>query len=92
MSSTAADVKITSIQLGGPQATDLHPTTNSRSGVLNDIHDSGTHAHPCMYKHPLLTFLASDGSSQSQPVAGTCLLYTSPSPRDATLSRMPSSA
>ena len=25
-------------------------------------------------------------------VAGTCLLYTSPSPRDATLSRMPSSA
>ena len=31
-----------------------------------------------------------------QPVEGTgavaCLLYTSPSPRDATLSRMPSSA
>ena len=25
-------------------------------------------------------------------VVGTCLLYTSPSPRDATLSRMPSSA
>ena len=25
-------------------------------------------------------------------IAGTCLLYTSPSPRDATLSRMPSSA
>ena len=25
-------------------------------------------------------------------VAGSCLLYTSPSPRDATLSRMPSSA
>ena len=25
-------------------------------------------------------------------VAGLCLLYTSPSPRDATLSRMPSSA
>ena len=25
-------------------------------------------------------------------VATTCLLYTSPSPRDATLSRMPSSA
>ena len=29
-------------------------------------------------------------SSFTQPV--TCLLYTSPSPRDATLSRMPSSA
>ena len=26
------------------------------------------------------------------PRLGTCLLYTSPSPRDATLSRMPSSA
>ena len=26
------------------------------------------------------------------PHIGTCLLYTSPSPRDATLSRMPSSA
>ena len=28
----------------------------------------------------------------SQGLHGTCLLYTSPSPRDATLSRMPSSA
>ena len=31
------------------------------------------------------------GGEQAVP-AGTCLLYTSPSPRDATLSRMPSSA
>ena len=29
---------------------------------------------------------------QLSSVSGTCLLYTSPSPRDATLSRMPSSA
>ena len=28
----------------------------------------------------------------NKPVLMTCLLYTSPSPRDATLSRMPSSA
>ena len=27
-----------------------------------------------------------------KPESGDCLLYTSPSPRDATLSRMPSSA
>ena len=27
-----------------------------------------------------------------KPSSGACLLYTSPSPRDATLSRMPSSA
>ena len=31
-------------------------------------------------------------SSQSFNVSGTCLLYTSPSPRDGLLSRMPSSA
>ena len=30
--------------------------------------------------------------SNDAAVGGTCLLYTSPSPRDATLSRMPSSA
>ena len=29
---------------------------------------------------------------RTSTVTGTCLLYTSPSPRDATLSRMPSSA
>ena len=29
---------------------------------------------------------------QDEDVFGDCLLYTSPSPRDATLSRMPSSA
>ena len=32
------------------------------------------------------------GSNRSHVVIKTCLLYTSPSPRDATLSRMPSSA
>ena len=31
-------------------------------------------------------------SFRSDPVHWACLLYTSPSPRDATLSRMPSSA
>ena len=30
--------------------------------------------------------------TQTSGMAGSCLLYTSPSPRDATLSRMPSSA
>ena len=32
------------------------------------------------------------GDLLSKNLFGTCLLYTSPSPRDATLSRMPSSA
>ena len=33
-----------------------------------------------------------DGQLHSAPNINSCLLYTSPSPRDATLSRMPSSA
>ena len=33
-----------------------------------------------------------DGEDFSEPLTRACLLYTSPSPRDATLSRMPSSA
>ena len=33
-----------------------------------------------------------DASADGLPEGLTCLLYTSPSPRDATLSRMPSSA
>ena len=32
------------------------------------------------------------GEQISQPTAMSCLLYTSPSPRDGLLSRMPSSA
>ena len=32
------------------------------------------------------------GDPTADAAADTCLLYTSPSPRDATLSRMPSSA
>ena len=36
--------------------------------------------------------LTEEGSEETEEVSDTCLLYTSPSPRDATLSRMPSSA
>ena len=56
---------------------------------------------------PVCLFLVEDGNGESEIVAVwmvvdedavsithplSCLLYTSPSPRDATLSRMPSSA
>ena len=41
-----------------------------------------------MNAFPRLALLASG----AVPLLVTCLLYTSPSPRDATLSRMPSSA
>ena len=39
-----------------------------------------------------LRSFADGGIRDTHPKYGTCLLYTSPSPRDATLSRMPSSA
>ena len=35
---------------------------------------------------------AAPGAALAGPYVNVCLLYTSPSPRDATLSRMPSSA
>ena len=37
------------------------------------------------------TSASEESESESTPISA-CLLYTSPSPRDATLSRMPSSA
>ena len=36
--------------------------------------------------------IKAENFSDAKAQAGACLLYTSPSPRDATLSRMPSSA
>ena len=39
-----------------------------------------------------LTFLGAVAALRSNAHLGTCLLYTSPSPRDRTRSRMPSSA
>ena len=46
------------------------------------------HAYHTYDTHPLMTLI---NQSKAKGV-GICLLYTSPSPRDATLSRMPSSA
>ena len=44
-------------------------------------------------KHPYTRSLfAASGHSVDLPTAKSCLLYTSPSPRDRSLSRMPSSA
>ena len=46
--------------------------------------------HPHLVK--LLDIVSGTTSVGVVGVVGVCLLYTSPSPRDATLSRMPSSA
>ena len=48
---------------------------------------------PNSFHTETLTYRVSDGMTETQSTLQiTCLLYTSPSPRDATLSRMPSSA
>ena len=54
----------------------LHGLTMERLGAIDEL-------------------LISEGffrAKLADEIASTCLLYTSPSPRDATLSRMPSSA
>ena len=53
-----------------------------------------THMLSGPYGAMILADLGCDIIKVEPPVSGegTCLLYTSPSPRDATLSRMPSSA
>ena len=42
--------------------------------------------------HPFVAPMRERGSGRLVGIASVCLLYTSPSPRDATLSRMPASA
>ena len=42
--------------------------------------------------HPARDHTKHDHSQRPKPAVETCLLYTSPSPRDGLLSRMPSSA
>ena len=58
----------------------LHRKASRRSGQETQL----------LYGHEFDVYRVSMGWVWGQ--ARTCLLYTSPSPRDATLSRMPSSA
>ena len=62
------------------------PASNS-SALCNDFTQAGFFIHQNPSSNDWVVFLESGGLCYD-----TCLLYTSPSPRDATLSRMPSSA
>ena len=58
------------------------PLGKERGSEKNEGDELGEHI--CLYDNGILKAIAR--------LDKTCLLYTSPSPRDATLSRMPSSA
>ena len=68
-------------------------------GFLNDIAPSPADRPPCVMETGGELEITENGptaafvyKSMSEPQVGTCLLYTSPSPRDRQKSRMPSSA
>ena len=92
----AGPVSDVSIRFGGPWAslrvaTDaIHENAiGNRHSVLTDVngHYILTDTRPGLYSiYPQQDGYESDGLN------GDCLLYTSPSPRDGLLSRMPSSA
>ena len=56
------------------------------------IQFSASWCGPCKSLKPIMDKLSEEYSDKNFYMAYACLLYTSPSPRDATLSRMPSSA
>ena len=62
----------------------------------NDYYHAENHASPQAHQHRLweqsIEHNATLQARRERRARNTCLLYTSPSPRDATLSRMPSSA
>ena len=68
-------------------APDKRLTQNDMLGSVWVLNVWASWCPPCLVEHPVVTELA-----KSVPVVGLCLLYTSPSPRDISGSRMPSSA
>ena len=67
-----------------------HAVTAKRFGnnVVADLYLEGSDQHRGWFQSSLLTSIAMNDAAPYK----TCLLYTSPSPRDVEESRMPSSA
>ena len=63
---------------------DTYPTLNSNADVVYNVHWRLTAEDDANQD--------ADGNNWTATTYGTCLLYTSPSPRDQRGSRMPSSA
>ena len=73
-------------------------TRNGRRGVISAEHctraarDFTRVIDPVSLNHDMAFFDLNDQTMEIRPLFRDCLLYTSPSPRDGLLSRMPSSA
>ena len=80
--------------------TSTYTPTAQASGVYTDVLNRATSAADTPYNPAMNKTVADLNATQQQGFdavaanqgAWTCLLYTSPSPRDGLLSRMPSSA
>ena len=88
-SSTAKNATVMIPITIGSQTAPVYPEEDSTVAV-NSSFPSTTSLNPSLYLPTSSTYPATSRSPHLSP--STCLLYTSPSPRDATLSRMPSSA
>ena len=65
----------------------------NNSAIIPSLKEADMKVSPNPFQqHTLVTFTLTKTSETSLVILSSCLLYTSPSPRDATLSRMPSSA
>ena len=74
----------------GPEFEDYESTSYAASTLAGHVDDVGLydpHSPP-----QAVARAGSEKLATNDPLPAPCLLYTSPSPRDATLSRMPSSA
>ena len=67
------------------------PSDRNKVGVVVKIKIGDSH-FPLYEVHWIKEHITSAHTAAHIDLLYTCLLYTSPSPRDATLSRMPSSA
>ena len=69
----------------------MFPDTIKSSGDIDKLISGSSASDRLDYVYDAVS-LTKKALSGRVPLIGFCLLYTSPSPRDATLSRMPSSA
>ena len=68
------------------------PQTREQMLACGDLDESEEYFNPVIFDFLLFASEAALGAPADAPFPITCLLYTSPSPRDGLLSRMPSSA